>query len=81
MSATIQVLNSRIVGVFVRYEESTLDAATVWILAITIEDIFIQIDVVNVDGSVEGQCDHLRYLGWLNVARNTGTIGRTEAIG
>ena len=80
MPATMQILNSRIIWVFVRYKECSLDAATVWILTLTIENVFIQIDVVNIDGTVECQCDHLWHLTWFNVAWNTSSIGWTETI-
>lgn len=74
MTLAVQILNGRVVGVFVGYEECALDLAAIWILALSIEDLFIQIDVVNINGTVECQCDHLWYLRWFNVAGNSGSI-------
>lgn len=70
----MQVLNGRIVGVFVRNEECTLDWASVWILTGSVEDIIVQIDVVNIHGTVECQCDHLWHLSWFNVAGNARSV-------
>lgn len=70
----VQVLNGGIVAVFVRDEERTLDGAAVGILALTIENIFVQINVVYVNRTVERNGNHLRYLLWFDVSRNTGSV-------
>lgn len=64
MSLSMQVLDCGIIGVLVRDEEGTLDLTTVGVGALAIEDFFVQIDIVDVDGTIEGDGDHLRYIGW-----------------
>lgn len=64
-----------------RYKECALDLASVWILTLTVENLFIQIDVVDVHCTIECQCDHLWHLCWLNVSRNAGSVGRAKTVG
>jgi len=81
VTASMQILDSRVVGVLVRDEESTTDLTTVRILSLPIEDLFVQVDVVDVHGAVERDRDHLRHLLRIDVARNAGAISRAVAIG
>lgn len=76
----VHLLNGRVVGVFVGHEEGGLDVAAVGVLAVTVEDFFVQLDVVVVDGVIEGDGDHLRHIFGGQVARNGGSIFRTEAV-
>jgi hypothetical protein len=46
-----------------------------------LEDILVDLDIVNVDGSVEGDGDHLGNLGDLQPTRHLRTVKRTEAVG
>lgn len=81
MAASMKILHRRIVGVLVRDEERTADLAAVRVLALPVEDLFVEIDIVHVHGSVESDCNHLRHLLRIDVAGYTSTIGRTVAIG
>lgn len=81
MTFPVQILHRGIVGVFVRNEVCAANLATVWIATGAVEDFLVQVDVVDVDGTVEGEGDHLGHVGRLEVAGNSGTIGRAEAIG
>ena len=74
MAQSVYVTHSRVVGVLMRDVESSLDVATVWILPLLVEDLGVEVNVVVVDGVVEGDGDHLRN----SVA---GTTIRTETPG
>ena len=60
--------------------EGTLEGTSIGILSFAIENSLKQINVVRINGTVEGDGDHLRNLGRINVARDSGTIRRTKAI-
>lgn len=81
MAATMQILDSGVVGILVGDEEGTLDGATVGVLALAVKDILVQVNVVNIDGTVERDRDHLWHLLGFNAAGNASTISRAEAIG
>lgn len=81
VTTAVKILDGRVIGVFVGNEECSSDLAAVRILTLPVEDFFVQVDVVYVHGSVEGDGDHLGDLGWLDVPGNSGTIGGTVAIG
>ena len=88
MTQRMHVLNSRVVGVLVGNKERGLDVASIGILALPVEDLIVQINVVVVDGIVKGNHDHLRNIGtvrpcWSHVtelAWDLRAIFRTEAI-
>lgn len=80
MAFSMHLLNRRVVGVFMRHEEGRLDVAAVWVLALAVKDLFIEANVVVVDGVVEGDCDHLRYILEWKIAGYRGTVLRTEAV-
>jgi len=77
----VHLLDRRIIGVLVRHEEGCLDITAVWILALAVEDLFVETDVVIVDGIVEGDRDHLGHiLGW-KITGYRSTVLRAEAVG
>ena len=80
MALAVDFLDGRVVGVFVRNEESGLDVASVRILALAVEHVLVEFDVVVVDGVVEGDHDHLRHLFRFQFARHFRSRFRTEAI-
>ena len=80
MSLPVQLLDRRVVGVLVRGIEGALDLAAVGILPLSTEDGPIEINVVTVDGPVEGDCDHLGNLCGVDVARDSSPVGRAEAV-
>lgn len=77
----VRLLHGRVVGVLVRYEECCFDVAAVWIFALAVEDLLVQLDVVVVDGVVEGDGDHHRDVFGQQVSRHAGTVFRAEAVG
>jgi len=81
VTASMQILDGRVVGVLMRDEESTTDLTTVRILSLSVEDLFVQVDVVDVHGAVEGDRDHLRHLLGIDIARDASAISRAVAIG
>lgn len=60
MSFTMHLLGTRVVGVFVGHKESGFDITTVGIFTFAVEDFFIQIDVVVINGIIKSNCNHLR---------------------
>lgn len=80
MTFSESFLNSGVVGVFVGNEVGGFDVATVWILTVSIEDLFVQFNVVVIDGIVERDRDHHRnFLDW-QISGDGGTVFRAEAI-
>lgn len=85
----VNVLNSRVVGVLVGNKEGRLDITTIGILPLPVEDLVVQVNVVVVDGVIEGDHDHLRNIlaagssgsDIAKFSRNLGTILRAEAVG
>ena len=76
----VQLLDGGVVGVLVRHEEGALDLAAVRVLHLSAEDVLVQVDVVRVDGAVEGDGDHLGDLGGVDVARHPRPVGGAEAV-
>ena len=67
-----------------RDKESALDVTTIGVSPV-VEDLFVEVDVSDVDGVIEGESDHLRYSGapvilWTQVSGHLGTILRAEAV-
>jgi hypothetical protein len=77
----MQVLNGGVVGVLVRHEEGSTNLAAIGVLTLTIEDVLVQVNIVDVNGSIECDGDHLGHLRWFNVAGNASSVSGTEAIG
>lgn len=80
VSLAVKVLNSGVVGVFVGGEESTANLASVRVLSLSVEDVFVQVDVVDIDGAVERDGNHLRDLVGLNSSRDARPVRRAEAV-
>ena len=81
VSLAVDLLDGRVVGVLVGNEESGLDVAAVGILALAVEHLLVQVDVVVVDGVVERHHHHLRHLLRLQFARHFCARLGTEAVG
>ena len=80
MTFPVHLLHGRVVGVFVRNEESRLNVATVGVLALAIEHFLVQFYVVVVDGIVEGDRDHLRDVLGGEVPGDGGAVFGAEAV-
>lgn len=81
MTFPVSLLNSRVVTVLMGNEEGRLDVASVRIFTFSVEDFLVQLDVVVVNGIVEGDCDHLGHVLGGQVAGDDGAIFGAEAIG
>jgi len=80
MTFPMHLLDRRIVGVLMRYEEGCFDVAAVWIFALAVEDFFIEANIVVVNGVVESNCDHLRNILGRKITGYRSTILRAEAV-
>ena len=76
----VQLLDCGIVGVSVRNIECSLDGATIRVDRLSAEDLLVQVNVVRVDGAIEGDGDHLRNLVSIYISRNPGSIRRAETV-
>ena len=74
-------MDGGVVGVLVTDEERSLDLAAVGVDVLVFEDLLVDVDVVDVDGAVEGEGDHLGHLGHFEVAGDLGAVGGAEAVG
>lgn len=81
VSLAVGFRHGRVVGVLVRDEVRRLDVAPVRVLALAVEDLLVQIDVVVVDGIVEGDGDHHWDVLGRQVPGDGGTVLGAEAIG
>ena len=81
VSLPVQLLHRGVVGVSVRHEEGALDGAAVGVDGLAVEDLLVEVDVVGVDGAVEGDGDHLGDLVRVDVAGDPGAVRRAEAVG
>lgn len=77
----VRLLDGRVICVLVRDEECGLDVAAVGVLALSVEDLLVQLDVVIVDGVVESDRDHHGHVFGGQVSGNRGSVLRAEAIG
>ena len=62
VTLTGQLLDHVVVAVLVRNEERALYGATVRILSLLVEDLLVVVEIVQVDGTVEGHQYHLWHL-------------------
>ena len=81
MTLAVHLLNGRVVGIFVRDKEGTLDHTAVRVVAAFFKDLVVKIDVVVVDGIVESDCDHLRNCVRLELSGNLSSIDGAETVG
>lgn len=81
MTTSMQVLYASVIGVLVTGEERTTDLATVGVCTLTVEDFVVQVNVVNINGTVKGDGDHLRNVGWFKSSGNASSVSRAETIG
>jgi len=77
---SVKLLHSRVVGILVTHEERSLDLAAIRILSFSVEDILVEVHVVGVDGSVEGDGDHLGDLVGVDPPWDPGAIRRAETV-
>jgi len=75
-----QLLDHVVVAVLVGDEEGSPDGAAVGVLAALAEDLLVVLDVVDVDGAVEGEQDHLGGVLGVESAGDDGAIARAEAV-
>lgn len=80
MSFPVHFLDGRVVGVFVRYEESRLNVAPIRVLPLAIEHLLVQFDVVVVNGVVERDSDHLGHVLEGKIARDQCAVLGAEAV-
>lgn len=81
VSPPVHLLDGRVVGVFVRHEERSLNLTSVRIVSALLEDFVVEINVVIVNGVIEGDCHHLRHRVWFKFAGNLRAVNGTEAVG
>ncbi len=60
--------------------EGSFDAAAVRIDEILPKELLIDVNVVDVDGTVKGEGDHLRHLTDLKVSGYLGAVGGAKAV-
>ena len=72
---TYSDLHCGVVRVLVADEEGALDGASVGVDEVVPEDLLVDVDVVHVDGAVEGQGDHLGDLQGGRKGNETTTNG------
>lgn len=80
MSFTMCFLYGRVIGVFVWDEECCLDVTAVGIFA-SFEHLFIEIDIIVIDGIIKRHCNHHGNILGRQVSRNGRSVFRAEAIG
>ena len=81
----VHVLNCRVVCVLVRDKEGGLNVAAVGVPSLPVEDLVVQVNVVVVDGVIEGDRDHLwdsvtSVVVGAKISGNFGTVLGTEAV-
>lgn len=59
MTLAVCLLYGGIISIFVGHEERGFDVTAVGVLALSVEDLLVELDVVVVDGVIEGDGDHL----------------------
>jgi hypothetical protein len=81
VALAVHLLHRRVVGVLVGNEVGGFDVAPVGVLTLAVEDLLVELDVVVVDGVIEGDRDHLRDVFGGEVPGDGGAVLRAEAIG
>ena len=59
VSKSVHILDSGVVGVVMGHEECGFDITTIGISPLLVEDFLVEINISNVDGVIECECDHL----------------------
>ena len=77
----VHLLHGRVVGVLVGDEVGGFDVAPVGVLALAVEHLLVQLNVVVIDGVVEGDRDHHGHILGRQVSRDRGAVFRAEAVG
>lgn len=80
MTFPVQILYGGVVGVLVRNEEGTPDLTTVGVLSLAVEDFFVEVDVVDVHSTVEGDGDHLGNLAGFKASGDSSPVSRTVTV-
>jgi len=85
VTLSMKLLHSRVVGILMGYEESAFSGATIRVETFAVEQFVENTNVLIVNSTVKGECDHHRKVGDLQLApldtRSCGSISRTEAVG
>lgn len=74
VSLAVNLLDRRVIAVFVRDKVSGLDIAAIGILALSVEHLFVQFDVIIIDSIVERHCDHHRHILSWKIARDRCSV-------
>lgn len=80
VSFPVNFLHGRVVGVFMTHKESSLDVTTVRVLPLAVEHLFVEFDVVIVDGVIKGDSNHLGHVLVGQVAGDGRAVLRAEAV-
>jgi len=81
VALAVGLLNGGVVGVLVGDEESGLDVAAVGVAPLaSAEHFLVQLDVVVVDGIIEGDDNHLGNVTRGKIAWDLGSVLGTEAV-
>jgi hypothetical protein len=82
VTLAVSLLNGGVVGVLVGDEEGGLDVAAIGVAPLARgEHFLVQLDVVVVDGVIEGDDDHLGNVLGGQIAGDLGAVLRAEAVG
>ena len=81
VSLPVEFLDGRVVGVLVGNIERSLERAAIGILPLSVENAVVQVDIVAIDSTVEGDGDHLGNLVRVDASGHPGAVGRAEAVG
>lgn len=80
VSLTMSLMHGWIVGIFVRDKVGRFDVAAVRIFPFAVEDLCIEVDIVVVDGVIEGDSDHLWHVTSGQVSGDHGAVLRAETV-
>lgn len=80
MTFAVCLLNGWIVCVFVWYKVSGFNVTAIWIFTFSIEDFFVKLNVVIIDGIVECNRNHHWHIFWGQSTGNSGSVLRAETI-
>jgi len=80
VALAVCLLHSGVVGVLVRHEEGGFDVTAIGVLAISVEDILVQLDVVIVNCIIESDGNHLRYVLRWEVSGDRSAVLGAETV-